>query len=108
MNQDELIEKCRLTAKEIYALLISNTQIFRKGDSGRVDCLIIVEAQLRKAIPIIEAEARKAERERVVKELEEHIGSDRWGNPTITIGYNHGGNRWYYEWWQALKGEGDE
>ena len=55
-------------------------------------------------------EVRKAERERIFLKLEEHAGLDCRGNFTITIGYNHGGNQYYYDWWQALKGEanGDE
>ena len=66
MNQDELIEKCRLTDDEILHDCICR---YRKNASA--DELImsafkgIAEYQLRKAIPIIQ----KAERERILNYL---------------------------------------
>jgi len=66
MNQDELIEKCRLTDDEIL-----HDCICRYRENASADELImsafkgIAEHQLRRAIPIIEAEARKAEREKL-------------------------------------------
>ncbi len=73
MNQDELIEKCRLTGEEVKR---EWNEAWRKQDcSADLDdeefkvLQDINEAQLRKAIPIIEAKARKAERERVLAYL---------------------------------------
>jgi len=67
MNQDELIEKCRLTGEEMADLV---RQAQTNDYTFMVGLMRIAEAQLRKAIPIIEAEARKAERERWLRELE--------------------------------------
>jgi len=84
MNQDELIEKCRLTDKEIavYHRQASHIAIeFASATEGNfrqedIDAIYddsekaMLEAQLRKAIPIIEAEARKAERKRIFTEIQ--------------------------------------
>ena len=65
MNQDELIEKCRLTPKQLRQIW-DDTESYDSMDDWREKVRSnIAEAQLRKAIPIIEAEARKAERERI-------------------------------------------
>jgi len=119
MNIDELIEKCRLTDEEIEIAsavgrehycrthYLSKLPRFNDADKVRAAEREVAEAQLRKAIPTIEAEARKVERERIFLKLEEHAGLDYRGNSSITIGYNHGDNQCYYDWWLTLKGEGD-
>jgi len=77
MNQDELIEKCRLTDKELDELSFNDDisipstydPLLNEWQTPIFDDLL--DAQLRKAIPIIEAEARKAERERIADWLEQ-------------------------------------
>jgi len=97
MNQDELIEKCRLTDEELerlhYAKRIYTSNWFQDA----------LQAQLRKAIPIIQ----KAEREKVFADLEDM---------ELLKGHNHKKDeiklvacaRCTYDWYkeQALKGEG--
>ena len=62
MNQDELIEKCRLTHEEVRRAKLDSgvLAMIHRGDYP------ILEAQLRKAIPIIQ----KAEGGRIVNILE--------------------------------------
>jgi len=61
MNQDELIEKCLLTNEEIAKAVENLSPLQRHTRTSR-----LLEAQLHKAIPIIQ----KAERVRWLKELE--------------------------------------
>jgi len=92
MNPDELIEKCRLTDEEI-------EEIWYKGTEWG-SCKIsqqIADAQLHEAIPIIEAEARKAERERIINWLEQFKIHRKWNFATFEM------PNWE---WQALKEEG--
>jgi len=60
------------------------------------------EAQLRKAISIIEAEARKAERERIIAEIQQHSFTEYGAEGTMPL---HQVMK--YSFWQALKGEDD-
>jgi len=101
VNQDELILKSYEISDCLEALRIKlgftwlgNVPTVAKYDA-------IAKTQLRKAIPIIEAEARKAERKRVLGEVEIALGVKN------NFGVVH---TEYCSWesWQALKGEGDE
>jgi len=87
MNQDELIEKCRLTDDKMGYYLSSDCGLGYPADYWDVvvleDWHKLVEAQLRKAIPIIEAEARKAERERIADWLEQQEAI--WVDKNYTI-----------------------
>jgi len=60
----------------------------------------VADAQLRKAIPIIEAEARKAERERIIKLVLELEERQAYEFPELKGAIVEGG--------QALRGESDE
>jgi len=109
MNQDELIEKCRLTPEERHyyheqARRIANDLAnSTEGNFKQEDIEAIyddaeramIDAQLRKAIPIIEAEVRKAERRRFLEWLNNRRATDT----AMDI---------YLQAEQALKGEGDE
>ena len=79
MNTDELIEKCRLSTFEVaQATGHSSRYLDEFAQDYKAKLLQVAEAQLRKAIPIIEAEARKAERERIeriIGEAELPIGT---------------------------------
>jgi len=68
MNQDELIEKCRLRDEELYQFEDDFAQLSWQIRQYPYEPVMnfaytlaqkIAEAQLRKAIPIIEAEARR-------------------------------------------------
>ncbi len=109
MNQDELIEKCRLTDEEF-----RNVIGLYRGRFGRLPEYTpeitprdreVAEAQLHKAIPTIEAEARKAERERIVEILKDCqftiIAPNAPANAEVEFLIP-------LEKWQALKGEGGE
>ncbi len=97
MNQDELIEKCRLTDEELYNVCCDD--LYKDGWQA------IADAQLRKAIPIIQ----KAERERLLLALERmsliknHYGHKKWEVKIISC------PRCTYDEYkeQALKGESD-
>jgi len=90
MNQHELIEKCRMTDEEVEIAsavgrehycrthYLSKLPRFNDADKARAAEREVAEAQLRKAIPIIEAEARKAERERVLAKVI-HMLETKWG-----------------------------
>jgi len=97
MNQDELIGKCRLTDEEMADYVKT---LYQLGTA--VEIKERLEAQLRKALPIIQ----KAERERI-KEFMRENGIDFWltdwrtGKPKA---FKHVSD---YAFWQALKGEGD-
>jgi len=95
MNQDELIEKCRLTDEEVGDVYYPSITPQKYGHR-------VAQAQLRKAIPIIEAEARKAERERIIS-LVRQITPVR---PLDGVLYYD--VRFTATDWQALKGEGNE
>jgi len=68
MNTEELIEKCRLTRDEIYQIydkLHRENPHWSQIHSQRDADIEIAEAQLRKAIPIIQKIESKAKREPV-------------------------------------------
>jgi len=103
MNQDELIEKCRLTDEEIASILVEKCGL---GHSNYWDAITVNdfrkfgEEWLRKAIPIIQ----KAERERIIRylascqTLPDEFYSPEAGEEIFAIGWRD---------WQALKGEGN-
>jgi len=68
MNE-ELIEKCRLTALEL-----ANAWLEACKNNNELKRLnypeVAMDAAIRKAIPLISAEARKQERERIISEFE--------------------------------------
>lgn len=123
MNQDELIEKCRLADDEIEIAsavgreryckthYLSKLPRFNGADKARTGEKEVAEAQLRKAIPIIEAEARKAERE---KSVQTQI---KFCDKLLEVGMEQERKSWVNTWFvvkavimqhrQALKGEGD-
>jgi hypothetical protein len=122
MNQDELIEKCRLTDEEIMGLehrLWKEMPCFADEQFGEFYADIkraIAQAQLRKAIPIIYKEGykqgvadsdkaekldvkaiQKAEKERILGKMQ-------------CLRTRQFGDLWYLKpsVYEALKGEGDE
>jgi len=87
MNQEELIEKCKLTDEELAKVTNCDVKsIETMGDYEKK----IAQAQLHKAIPIIQ----KAERERMIRELEDK-GLGTLGSIYLPA-----------DIWQALKREG--
>jgi len=93
MNRDELIEKCLKVTKQRIAL------------ASEVNLRPILSL----VIPIIEAEARKAEREYIIKEIEKRTYVDAGGYIIVDIGKERKACVEMWSWWQTLKkGEGDE
>jgi len=71
MNQDELIEKCRLTPKQLKQIW-DDTESYDSMDDWREKvCSNIAEAQLRKAVPLIEQEYEAECQKRVERIFEE-------------------------------------
>jgi hypothetical protein len=102
MSKDELISKARLTDEEVKDIarnLDSSKDIW----NGRFPVDLVLDAQLRKAIPIAYEQGRKdgekTERERIFGQLEKHLEYSCDGKDVV-IGMP-------YRKWQALKGEGD-
>jgi len=106
MNQDELIEKCRLTDEEIEDYLTMDCGLGCPADywDGVIleDWHKLVEAQLRKAIPVIEqeyeAECQKRV-ERIFEEIEKAIDEESYPDDE---------EQWYRltipkSWWKCLK-----
>jgi len=94
MNQDELIEKCRLTEEGITIELLKvypNTYVNDLAPTEKAFVYSLIQAQLRKAIPIIQ----KAERQRFLEWLSNRRATDT----AMDI---------YLQAEQTLKGEGDE
>jgi hypothetical protein len=92
MDKDELIEKCRLTEEERKKAY--DDWLYNDSDCRHpfdVEC----EAQLRKALPIIQ----KAERERIEQLFASYHPCTEDEDAYYTILESD---------WQALKGEGDE
>jgi hypothetical protein len=96
MNQDELIEKCMLTDEDFDKIQRDcPTYDLSFIDDYSLEVFSMLEAQLHKAIPIIQ----KAERERIV-DIVAALGAGRHKNVNyIAI---------RYEELQALKGEGND
>ncbi len=89
MNQDELIEKCMPTDKEIADNFpVKDPDLVTSTDRN------IARTAIRSAIPVIEAEARKAEREKFL----EWLWNRRATSTAVDI---------YLQAKQALKGEDD-
>jgi len=86
MNQDELIERCKLTSEELAKVTGCDVEsIETMGDYEKK----IAEAQLRKAIPLIGQEY-EAECQKKIKELFEAM-RDKWnyeiahGHPVFSL-----------------------
>jgi hypothetical protein len=102
MNTDELIEKCRLEGHE--RIKIAKDYVLQHPDHLEPECEFsfldkMLDAQLRKAIPIIQ----KAERERIIRDLEA-IDRDAYDVKDFTRRVCD----LIVEERQFLKGEGDE
>jgi len=96
MNQDELIEKCRLTDDEIWDAIETKYAAVKPSDVSDA-CVLVAEAQLRKAISIIQQVEREAIRA-ILRRGFLSWGSDGFHSSYIKLDSSS---------WQALKGEGD-